>query len=247
MHQFCPLARDFLTKVFHVKHFGKVAAIFPYIPIAHSYSELCRAFVWSARSRPRKPRLACRRRSQWHFAAGLHNSRWSVAAPRHRKRCRSPLHRDADCLRGSPFLRTSGRRCLKSQPRRAAMGKPRPYHFGRFDCDDASGAAARAAHGKVAVRQAWSNRPGDRNRTAIQTRQASLIFICRWRLMAAISKGSGPRAFRILAANRSGCRSARRRCLWLCRNRRKRGGRTAFPMRRGRRAIPSLTAFSRAV
>ena len=28
MHQFCPLARDFLTKVFHVKHFGKVAAIF---------------------------------------------------------------------------------------------------------------------------------------------------------------------------------------------------------------------------
>ena len=28
MHQFCPLTRDFLTKVFHVKHFGKVAAIF---------------------------------------------------------------------------------------------------------------------------------------------------------------------------------------------------------------------------
>ena len=28
MHQFCPLARDFLTKMFHVKHFGKVAAIF---------------------------------------------------------------------------------------------------------------------------------------------------------------------------------------------------------------------------
>jgi penicillin-binding protein 1C len=28
MHQFCPLRRDFLTKVFHVKHFGKVAAIF---------------------------------------------------------------------------------------------------------------------------------------------------------------------------------------------------------------------------
>ena len=28
MHQFCPLTRDFLTKMFHVKHFGKVAAIF---------------------------------------------------------------------------------------------------------------------------------------------------------------------------------------------------------------------------
>ena len=28
MHQFCPIASHFLTKMFHVKHFGKVAVFF---------------------------------------------------------------------------------------------------------------------------------------------------------------------------------------------------------------------------
>ena len=126
------------------------------------------------------------------------------------------------------------------------MHRARPHRVGRLDADDAGRAPSRAAQRAFARRQAPPDRSRRRARArAHQGRGARPLPEPRalWRQ----SRRHPRRLARLL---RQGAAAARRsaswRCSSRCRNRRRRGGPTAPPMRRGARATACSTASRRA-
>ncbi len=126
---------------------------------------------------------------------------------------------------------------IRSRLARAAHGSSltqRPHRVGRLDPHHAGRAPARAAHRAHTCRQAAPDGAGDRSSSARSARTRSSRSTSASRPTAAISKACAPPRSPISARSRAGFRSAKRRCWWRCRSRRRRAGRIARPTQRAR-------------